>query len=59
MKSLHISEERGRFYLELHDSPGVIRLAEFGSAMAMSMFVELARKPGIVLTEKPLTVTPS
>ena len=53
MKSLHISEERGRFYLELHDSPGVIRLAEFGSAMAMSMFVELARKPGIVLTEKP------
>ena len=49
MKNLQIIEDRGRYFLDIEDGPGSLRLAEFLSPMAMSMFCDLARKPGIVL----------
>ena len=49
MKSLQIVERRGAYFLDLIDGAGSIRIAEFRTPMAMSMFCDLARKPGIVL----------
>lgn len=51
-KSLRIVEERGRFYLDFVDGAGSFRLAEFRTSMAVGMFCDLARKPGIVLSEE-------
>ena len=50
MKALQIVEDRGHYHLDLVDGCASIRIANFTTAMSMSMFCDLARKPGIVLS---------